>query len=438
MLGSIFHLLPGLYLVMTPDLVIQHATDAYLKATLAFRENLIGRYFFEVFPNNPSTPDLDSAHNFELSLQYVLEHKQEHTMAVLRYDIPRPQSSGGGFEERYWSPISRPILDDAGNLLYILHEARDITKEVLNEQEHLHNQERLYMLTDALHAVSWEYDIIRNKMTWGKGLQEFFGYTPEEMGSGGESWDMRVHPSDFDEVQKGIQQATRSGNRIWSGEYRFRKADGTYAPVLDQGYIIYDAMGNPIRTIGSIIDLSRSKRFEEDLQASDARFWHMLEVLPHMAWIADTTGRLIYFNENWYNYTGMKAGQVDGWINAVHPEDSAQLLSTWQETTKNGDFFEMEYRIKSKVTGEYRWFLDRGAPMLDEQGKTKLWIGSYTDIDDQKTALNQVILKDQYLEKVLNASPAHLCLLEGPQHICRYITPGFHKLYGNRQYIGRP
>ncbi|GHA66816.1 PAS domain-containing protein [Pontibacter akesuensis] len=433
--GSMFHALPGLYLVLTPDLVIQHATDAFLETTLSSRENIIGRYFFDVFPNNPSTPQVDSANLFKQSLQFVLEHRQEHHMAILRYDIPRPQ---GGFEERYWSPVNRPILDTAGNMRYILHEAKDITAQVLSEQEQLHHQERLYMLTDALHAVSWEYDMANNRISWGKGLQEVFGYLPEDMGPGGESWHSRVHPDDYPRVEQGIQQATANGDKVWSSEYRFLKADGTYAHVLDQGFIVYDANGQPARTIGSIIDLSLSKSSEQSLKESDARFWHLLEVLPHMAWMADSKGRLTYFNSNWYDYTGMRPGQVDGWINVVHPEDSAQLLAAWQEATQSGQVFESEYRIRNHSTGEYRWFLERGVPMYDAQRNIQAWIGSYADIEEQKNAYNQVLRKDQYLEKVLNASPAHLCLLEGPDYVCRYITPGFHRVYGNRQYLGKP
>ncbi|RIJ37371.1 PAS domain-containing protein [Pontibacter oryzae] len=435
--GSIFHALPGLYLVMAPDLVILDATDTYLHTTLATREDIIGRYFFEVFPNNPATPDLDSAQNFEYSLRYVLEHKQEHIMDVLRYDIPSPTQQGG-FEERYWSPRNKPILDRAGNLLYILHEARDITAQILSQREKAHNQERLQMLTGALSAVSWEYDILNDHMSWGKNLQQILGYTPEEIGNKGEGWDKRVHPKDFNAVQQSITMATSSGSKIWTGEYRFRKADGTYIPVLDQGYIVYDAKGTPIRTIGSIIDLTHSKQSEESLRESDERFWHLLEVLPQMAWLADAQGRIVYFNENWFNFTGMPRGQLNGWVNVIHPEDSASVLTAWHDCVRTGDLYEMEYRIKNYLTGEYRWFMERGVPMLDDQGKVKSWIGAFTDIEDQKNALVQVQVKDRQLESILNLSPAHLCLLTGPEHICRYITPGVYRMYGNRHYVGRP
>lgn len=432
----VFRALPGQYLIMSPDLIILDATEAYLNTTMASRENMVGHYFFEVFPNNPATPDLNSAQSFEQSLRHVLEHRQEHVMEVLRYDIPRPISQGGGFEERYWSPSNRPILDEEGNLLYILHEARDITKQVLSEQESKHHEERLFMLTDALNAVSWEYDIVRNRMKWGKGLQEVFGYTPEEMGLGGESWDSRVHPEDFETVQQSIQEAISGGSKIWTGEYRFQKASGTYAHVLDQGYIIYDKMGHPIRTIGSIIDLTSSKRSEEILKESNARFWHLLEELPHMACIANAHGRIIYFNQNWYNYTGMAKGQQDGWINSVHPEDSANVLASWHNAISNGHTFELEYRVRNHMDGQYRWFLGRAVPMLDDQGKVKTWIGTFTDIDDQRVALSQIQSKDQQLENILKLSPAHICLLTGPDHICRYVTPGVYRMYGNRKYLG--
>src|SRR5690606_19445796 len=120
-------------------------------------------------------------------------------------------------------------------LLYILHEAREISE--LNPTDVERNKkETLPVITNSgVKAVSWEYDLVHNKMYWGTGLQDILGYTPDEMGPGGESWDERVHPEDFEEIQASIEKANASGSKIWTGEYRFRKADGTYIPVLDQG-----------------------------------------------------------------------------------------------------------------------------------------------------------------------------------------------------------
>ncbi|WP_439881151.1 PAS domain-containing protein [Pontibacter sp. MBLB2868] len=436
-LGPVFRALPGVYLILNHDLTILDATDAYLQATMVTREAITGKYFFDVFPNNPATPTLDSAGEFEHSLRFVLQEQKPHTMPVLRYDLPVAEGNSNAFETRYWSPTNSPIFDAEGKLIYLLHEARDITEKVLTEEAREHHTERLHLLTSALNAVAWEYDMVNNRLTWGQGLFEVFGYTPEEMGPGGESWDSRVHPDDFKALQSSIYEATSTGKKIWTGEYRFRKANGDYAHVLDQGYIIYNCQGQPTRTIGSIIDLSRSKRVEEDLKESDSRFRHLLENLPHMAWTADPKGKVLYFNDNWYSYTGMQKGQTEGWVNVIHPEDTADVLTAWYEAINTGNLYEIEYRIRDFMDGTYRTFLERGVPMYDPNGNVKLWIGTYTDIEEQKQILEKIRFKDQQLENILKLSPAHMCLLEGPNHVCRYVSPGVYRIYGSRGYIGK-
>jgi PAS domain S-box-containing protein len=437
-LDPIFKALPGLYLIMKPDLSIVDATDAYLKTTKASREAMLGKYFFDVFPNNPATPDQNSAQEFEESLRYVIREKQPHYMAVLRYDLPVQDNLNYNFETRYWSPANYPIFDETGELIYILHEARDITEKVLSEEAQKHHYERLHLLTSALNAVAWEYDMINNKLLWGKGLKELFGYSPEDMGPGGESWDSRVHPDDFEQLQQSINEASSLGKKIWTGEYRFRKADGTYAHVLDQGYIVYNSHQKPVRTFGSIIDLTHGKRIEEDLRESDARFRHLLENLPHMACIADPKGKILYFNDNWYSFTGMKPGQKEGWINAVHPEDSADALTSWHGALNTGSLYELELRLKCSIDNSYRTVLQRNVPMQDQDSQVKLWICTYTDIEEQKQTLEKVRLKDQKMDKILKLSPAHLCMLEGPDLICTYASPGIYNMYGNRSFTGEP
>ena len=430
--------MPDLYLVLSPELTILDATEAYLQNTLSSREQVIGQYLFKIFPNNPATPQLDSAKLVLLSLNHVLKHKQEHRIPVLRYDIPLWSGQEGSFAERYWSTTNVPVLDSQGQVKYIIHKALDITDKVLSDFSRQQSQEHLSLLSSATKAVAWEYDILNNRMTWGAGLKEVFGYAPEDMGPGGESWDTRVHPDDFEAVQQSIEQANRQQQTTWTGEYRFQKADGTYAYILDQGYTVYDNEGRAIRTIGSIIDITQSKHTEKALRESDARFRHLLEILPHMAWTASPQGKVLFFNQNWYSYTGMQPGQTEGWISVIHPEDSAMAITCWYEAVATGNPFELEYRIRNHYDGTYRWFLERGVPMHDSNGNVILWMGTYTDVEDQKQGQENFNLKDQRLENMLRLSPVHLCVFHGPDHICQYITPGVYKIFGNRNYVGRP
>jgi PAS domain S-box-containing protein len=427
-----------MYLLLSPNLNIVDATDAFLQNTLTSRENVKGKYVFSIFPNNPATPNVESDKQVLQSLHHVLKYKQQHMIPIIRYDILLPSEKGGGFEERYWSTTNVPVLNEQGQVQYIIHETRDITDQVLSEAIRQQSQLRLNLLSNALKAVAWEYDILNNKMTWGAGLQELFGYTPEDMGPGGESWDARVHPEDFEAVQQSIEEAIRQRQTTWTGEYRFRKADGTYAYILDQGYTVYDNQGKPVRTTGSIIDITQGKDTEKALKESDARFHHLLDILPHMAWTSTPHGKILFFNDNWYSYTGMKPGQTEGWISVIHPEDSATVLTSWHNAVASGQSFEIEYRIRNYYDGTYRWFLERGVPMHDAQGNITLWMGTYTDIEEQKQSLENSTREDQRLENMLRLSPVHLCVFHGPDHTCRYITPGVYKIFGNRNYIGKP
>ena len=103
---ALFESAPGLYLVLTPTLTIVAVSDAYLKATMTTREEILGRGLFEVFPDNPDDPTATGVRNLRASLDRVLTNRVPDSMAVQKYDIRRPESEGGGFEERYWRPAS--------------------------------------------------------------------------------------------------------------------------------------------------------------------------------------------------------------------------------------------------------------------------------------------------------------------------------------------
>lgn len=129
----IFNAAPGAFLVLDPALMIRGVTDAYLTATMTRREEIIGRHLFDVFPDNPDDPEASGTRNLRSSLETVLATGKPHEMAVQKYDIPRPQSLGGGFEERYWKPVNTPVTD-GGRVLYIIHAVEDVTEFVTMEQ----------------------------------------------------------------------------------------------------------------------------------------------------------------------------------------------------------------------------------------------------------------------------------------------------------------
>lgn len=124
---NLFESLPGLYLVLAPDLKIVAVSDAYLKATITKRGEIVGRNLFEVFPDNPDDPAATGTTNLRASLDRVRRTASADTMAIQKYDIRRPD---GTFEERYWSPINSPVLGVDRRIEYIIHRVEDVTEFV--------------------------------------------------------------------------------------------------------------------------------------------------------------------------------------------------------------------------------------------------------------------------------------------------------------------
>jgi signal transduction histidine kinase len=126
----LFESSPALYLVLAPDHTIIAVTDAYAQATMTTRDGILGRKLFEVFPDNPGDPHATGTRNLRESLERAVAGRGSDTMAVQKYDIRRPEAEGGGFEERYWSPVNTAVFDKDGNLAFIIHRVEDVTEFV--------------------------------------------------------------------------------------------------------------------------------------------------------------------------------------------------------------------------------------------------------------------------------------------------------------------
>ena len=134
---TLFQSAPGLYLVLDPDLTIVAVSDAFLAATLTTRADIVGHPIFESFPDNPDDPNSTGVRNLKASLDRVRRELKDDSMTVQKYDVQRPETAGGGFEERFWSPHNSPVLNPDGSLAYIIHEVQDVTDfiRVVRERE---------------------------------------------------------------------------------------------------------------------------------------------------------------------------------------------------------------------------------------------------------------------------------------------------------------
>ncbi|WDF75904.1 PAS domain-containing protein [Mucilaginibacter sp. KACC 22773] len=141
--------------ILSPQLLILTASDQYLRETETIRENIVGRYVFDVFPDNPDTPEAMGVFNLNASLQSVLLNKQPHKMAIQRYDVPHPMVAGQ-FITRYWEPLNTPVFDDAHHIQYIIHMVTNVTDKVLADEHLALSKEELISLNHKLNEANHE------------------------------------------------------------------------------------------------------------------------------------------------------------------------------------------------------------------------------------------------------------------------------------------
>ncbi|MBB4899891.1 serine phosphatase RsbU (regulator of sigma subunit) [Streptomyces griseostramineus] len=125
--AAVYQALPGMVALLTPELVFADVNEAYIRGTGRSREELVGRYLFDVFPDNPNDPNATGARNLQASLLRVLATGERDTMALQRYAVEDPERPGE-WEERFWSPVNTPVLGPAGKAELIVHRVEEVTE----------------------------------------------------------------------------------------------------------------------------------------------------------------------------------------------------------------------------------------------------------------------------------------------------------------------
>ncbi len=133
---KIFEQTSSLYMLLSPEFTILQASNAYLHATMTKRKEIIGKYLFDIFPDDPSDPEVEGeasgVKNLTFSLQYVLKTKKPHLMNIQKYNVRSPN---GEFTEKFWTPLNTPIFNENDDILYILHEVDEVSEFVKLKKE---------------------------------------------------------------------------------------------------------------------------------------------------------------------------------------------------------------------------------------------------------------------------------------------------------------
>lgn len=194
---------------------------------------------------------------------------------------------------------------------------------------------------------------------------------------------------------------------------------------------------------------------DAELQRSERRFQTIADAMPQLVWSTLPDGYHDYFNQRWYEFTGMAPGSTMGevWNDLLHPDDRERAARRWQHSLDTGEPYEIEYRFKA-ADGGYRWFIGRAVPIRDGAGRIERWFGTCTDIHDKKLAEGALVAaQDQLkvrvaelaqekarLERLMISAPNLIFINDLKRGRNAYINPQvFESLgYGPAELTGRP
>lgn len=171
----------------------------------------------------------------------------------------------------------------------------------------------------------------------------------------------------------------------------------------------------------------REREARERASVSEEQFRKLVETMPQLAWISDSTGKHIFRNQRWQEYTGLSfADPADPrWQESHEPSTREAVLAAWANAVSNKTQFELESQFR-RADGENRWFLLRAVPLFDDAGNVLSWMGTCTDIHDQRLsheeALRTAKMKDEFLATVSHELRTPLNAIVGWAHLLRAGT----------------
>lgn len=244
--------------------------------------------------------------------------------------------------------------------------------------------ERLTLVLEAVQMGTWDWNIVTDQTLWDLRHEVIFGYESGTPNRDYFDWERRVHAEDLEWIHEATR-AAMDNHQPLALQYRIVWPDSSLHWIDAQGRFLYDAESCPIRMIGVVRDITDQKQTEDLLRQSEARYRSLIEATSQITWNTHAQGELSSQQPGWEKFTGQlfEAYKGWGWLSAVHPEDQAATAQAWEEAVKNCSIYNIEHRLR-RHDGEYRYMHVRGVPVLEEDGSVREWVGTHSDITEQK------------------------------------------------------
>lgn len=282
------------------------------------------------------------------------------------------------------------IFDSSGKPVRVIGTCQDITEQKQAEEAVRESEERFRLVSKATNDAIWDWDLLTDAHYWNEGFETLFGYDREKLQLTIQAWTSLLHPDDKEAIIADVQRAIDGAAESWAGEYRFMRADGTVAYVLDRGYIIRNPAGKAVRMIGSMTDLTARKQAEETLLLRE----RAIQAVSQGIIISDPSqadNPIIYASQGFERMTGYGQADVIG--------KNCRFMQgpdTDRETVRELRTAIAEQRsctvelLNYRRDGQPFWNELTITPVRDATGQLTHFIGMQTDVTERRR------LEEQY------------------------------------------
>jgi formate hydrogenlyase transcriptional activator len=266
-------------------------------------------------------------------------------------------------------------------------------------------------LIDDIPAILWRANAQTLQFTFvSRYAETLLGYRTQEWAEPS-FWTNHLYAEDREYALERRYKAAEDG-QPYDIEYRLIAQDGRALWVRELGQRHHCPTDTPELT-GVIVDLSKKRSSNKALSESKRWLRQLIDTIPQQIWNVSADGKMDFCNARWRKELGLTLEEVrgDGWHRMLHPEEKVRVLQAWDESVRTGNPYEVRHRHRM-ADGSFRWFLCRSIPLRDEQGKILRWLGSSTDIQDQKEAEEALRNSEQRWRGVFDNSKVGVALAD--------------------------
>lgn len=319
----------------------------------------------------------DHGQMVRMAAELRMGHRAEHIETRIR-------TKDGRYKWVQWDAL--PCVEKEIYFAY----GQDITARKLAAQQLTESHRRFQLIASATQEAVWDWDLRENRLWQNESYLQLFGTFNPATETVVEWWRRRLHPDDRERVLAAVPRSAVDGQQKWVLEYRLRRLDGSYANVYDRGFVIFDDQGEPVRMVGSLIDITELKTTEQKLRASEERFRLAAKATRDAIWDWDRKTGYVWRSSGFQSLFGYRPEEVgpdfQWWVDRLHPDDRERILAQVPTAEPSGSQqCAFEYRFR-RADGTYAHVFDRGFVMIGSDGKPDRMVGSMMDVSERRHA----------------------------------------------------